>query len=133
LGDGELPAARLFVQRAKDGRNAPHPLQPDEVAALKALWKAEGRLASGPVFASERRRPFSRDGANKLIERLGKRAGIAWRVFPHALRHTAGYELVNNGVNLRVIQAWLGHKSIQSTMAYTALDERQFDGISWRA
>jgi len=34
---------------------------------------------------------------------------------------------------LRVIQAWLGHKSFQSTMINTALDERQFDGISWRA
>jgi len=131
--DVKLPAARLFVQRAKDGRNAPHPMQLDEVTALKALWKAEGKPGSGPVFASERRKPFSRDGVNKLIERLGERAGIAWRVFPHALRHTAGYELVNNGVNLRVIQAWLGHKSIQSTMVYTALDERQFDGISWRA
>ena len=96
MGDGELPAARLFVQRAKDGRNAPHPLQPDEVAALKALWKAEGKPASGPVFASERLRPFSRDGINKLVERLrpfsrdginklverlGRRAGIAWGSF----------------------------------------------------
>jgi len=108
-------------------------MQADEVAALKALWKAEGKPEAGPVFASERLKPFSRNGINKLIERLGQRAGIAWRVFPHALRHTAGYELVNNGVNLRVIQAWLGHKSFQSTMAYTALDERQLDGISWRA
>ena len=131
--DVKLPAARLFVQRAKHGRNAPHPMQADEVAALKALWKAEGRPEAGPVFASERRKPFSRDGVNKLIERLGERAGIAWRVFPHALRHTCGFELANNGANLRLIQGWLGHRSIQSTMIYAALDEHQFDGITWRA
>jgi type 1 fimbriae regulatory protein FimE len=131
--DVKLAAAQLFVQRAKDGRNAPHPMAPDEVKAVRELWKAEGRPESGPVFATERHGAFSRDGVNKLVERIGKRAGIPWRVFPHSLRHTTGYEMVNNGVDIRKIQAWLGHKQIASTVIYSELDERRFAGITWRA
>jgi integrase len=143
--DVKLTAARLFVQRSKDGRNAPHPMQDDEVEAVKAHWKKEGKPDAGPVFRTERTDakgqylPFSRDGINKLIERLGQKAGIPWRVFPHSLRHTCGFEMVNikdeegrSVNNLRTIQAWLGHKSILSTQVYTALDETAFSGVTWR-
>jgi site-specific recombinase XerD len=37
------------------------------------------------------------------------------------LRHAAGYGLINDGVDLRLVQDFLGHKDIKMTAHYTAL------------
>lgn len=40
---------------------------------------------------------------------------------PHTLRHTCASRLVQKGVSLKVVQEWMGHKSIQMTMRYAHL------------
>jgi type 1 fimbriae regulatory protein FimB len=47
-------------------------------------------------------------------------------IHPHMLRHSCGYALVNKGTDIRIIQGYLGHRSISSTVRYTALDSRRF-------
>ena len=42
-----------------------------------------------------------------------------------------GYKLINDGVDIRTVQQYLGHASINSTVIYTKLDSRRFDGL-WR-
>ena len=37
---------------------------------------------------------------------------------PHALRHAAGYSLINNDVDVRLVQEFLGHKTPAMTMQY---------------
>jgi type 1 fimbriae regulatory protein FimB len=37
------------------------------------------------------------------------------------LRHSCGYDMVNRGVEIRVMQQWLGHKDIHMTVKYTEL------------
>jgi site-specific recombinase XerD len=53
-----------------------------------------------------------------LLARLATRAGIDKRVTPHQLRHTCAVELVNEGVPVNVISAWLGHASSGVTSRY---------------
>ena len=40
---------------------------------------------------------------------------------PHALRHAAGYFLINNNGDVRLVQEHLGHKTPAMTMHYTAV------------
>lgn len=40
---------------------------------------------------------------------------------PHCLRHTCASRLVQRGVDIRVVQEWLGHSSIQTTMRYAKI------------
>jgi site-specific recombinase XerD len=47
------------------------------------------------------------------------------------LRHACGYALANKGHDTRAIQGWLGHRSITSTAAYTALAPNRFKDF-WR-
>ena len=89
------------------------------------------RPNSPHVFATERGGPFSTDAVNRLIKRIGARAGLPFPVHVHMLRHACGYKLANDGHDTRAIQDWLGHRSIQHTARYTELSQQRFKDF-WR-
>ncbi len=47
-------------------------------------------------------------------------------MYSHMLRHACGFKLANDGHDTRAIQAYLGHRSIMSTVRYTALTPNRF-------
>jgi integrase len=53
-------------------------------------------------------------------------------VHAHMLRHACGYALANAGHDTRVLQDWLGHRSIQHTFRYTELSPTRFKDF-WRS
>jgi site-specific recombinase XerD len=81
------------------------------------------------LFLSERRAPFSIDGAQKLIERLGEAARLPFPIHAHMLRHSAGYALAGRGVDTRTLQAFMGHRSIANTVIYTAVADKRLRHI----
>ena len=119
--------ACLHVRRVKNGMPSVHPLQGDEMRALRAL-----KRESSFVFVSERGTPFTRAGFAKMIARAGQEAGFKFGVHPHMLRHACGYALANRGHDTRALQAYLGHKNIQHTVRYTELSPTRFKDF-WRA
>jgi integrase len=84
--------AALHVRRLKNGKPATHPLRGDEICALRELQRQFPESAF--VFATERGGPFTADAANRLIKRIGERAGFPFPgTRPHAtarLRLCAG-------------------------------------------
>ena len=118
--------AVLHVRRVKNGMPSVHPLQGDEMRALRAL-KRESTF----VFVSERGTPFTRAGFAKMVARLGQEAKFKFGVHPHMLRHACGYALANRGHDTRALQAYLGHKNIQHTVRYTELSPTRFKDF-WR-
>jgi integrase len=64
----------LHVRRAKNERPGVHPLRGDEVRALRQLRRQSPDSAF--VFATERGGPFTPDAINRLIKRIGERAGF---------------------------------------------------------
>jgi type 1 fimbriae regulatory protein FimB/type 1 fimbriae regulatory protein FimE len=118
--------ACLHVRRVKNGMPSVHPLQGDEMRALRAL-KRESTF----VFVSERGTPFTRAGFAKMVARLGQEAKFKFGLHPHMLRHACGYALANRGHDTRALQAYLGHKSIQHTVRYTELSPTRFKDF-WR-
>jgi site-specific recombinase XerD len=94
--------------------------------------RALRREAQSPfVFVSERNAPFSVAGFAKLIERAGIQARLPFKAHPHMLRHACGFALANRGTDTRTLQAYLGHRSITSTVIYTELAPGRFKNI-WR-
>ena len=122
-------SASLHVRRAKNGKPSVHPLRGDEIRALRQLRRQFPE--SGFVFATERGGPFTPDAVNRLIKRIGERAGFDFMVHAHMLRHGCGYALANAGHDTRAIQDWLGHRSIQHTVRYTELAPDRFKNF-WR-
>lgn len=61
-----------------------------------------------------------------LITRAKKRAGITnEQLTPHSLRHKFGSDLVEEGVDIRVVQELMMHATLSSTEIYTAVSERR--------
>jgi integrase len=88
------------------------------------------QLDSDFVFATQRGGTFTPDAIDRLIKRVGARAGFAFPMHAHMLRH-ACYALANAGHDTRRIQEWLGHKSIPHTTRYTQLSAPPFKDF-WR-
>jgi site-specific recombinase XerD len=62
------------------------------------------------------------------MRRLVKQLGFRKRVSIHTLRHSYATHLLEAGVSLRLIQQFLGHRSLQTTMIYlhlTSLGQEQ--------
>jgi len=79
-------------------------MQGDEIRALRRLQRSS-KAPTPYVFASERGGPMSAKSFGTLFARLGERAGMAFSVFPHMLRHPCGYALANAGHDTRALQA----------------------------
>jgi integrase len=125
----ELAAGRLHVRRSKRGTPSVHPIQGDEIRALRRLQREQ---PPGPhVFTSERGGPMTPKSFHGLIERLGKRVDMPFPIHPHMLRHACGFALANAGHDTRALQAWLGHRNIQHTVRYTELAPDRFKAF-WR-
>jgi type 1 fimbriae regulatory protein FimB/type 1 fimbriae regulatory protein FimE len=112
---GRSPA--LHVRRKKNGKPAVHPIRGDELRMLRELQRnTEGAF----VFQTERGGPFTADAVNRLVKRIGERAGFPFQVHAHMLRHACGYAMANAGHDTR------GHRAIQHTARYTELSPIRF-------
>jgi len=124
----DLKAATIHIRRAKNGTPGIHGLQGDELRLIRALMRENGTHCRY-LFISERGTPLSIDGAQKLIERLGKAARLPFPIHIHMLRHSAGYALAGRGVDTRTLQAFMGHRSISNTVIYTAVADKRLRNI----
>jgi site-specific recombinase XerD len=134
LRDINVDTKILHVNRLKDSDSGSHELVDEEPKAVRA-WLAERAkigTTADTFFVSERRKPMARTAIFEMIKKIAKAAGLeAAQVHPHMLRHSTGFFLINNGVGVRTIQDFLGHKAITSTVRYTKLDSKRFKGI-WK-
>lgn len=123
----DLEQSRLWVVRLKGGLSVEHPIEGDELRAIRR-WLAQRDDALPWLFVSERKQPMTRQSVNYLIGAIGLRAGLG-RIHPHMLRHSCGFALANRGYDLRLIQDYLGHRDPRHTAHYTRTAARRFDGI----
>jgi type 1 fimbriae regulatory protein FimB/type 1 fimbriae regulatory protein FimE len=128
--DFDLTTGKVHIRRAKGGQPSVHPIGGKEMRAMRKLQR-ETHGASPYVFVSERGSPLSVAGYQRMIARAGKAASFSFLVHSHMLRHSTGYKLANDGHDTRAIQHYLGHRSIASTVRYTALAPDRFKGF-WK-
>jgi type 1 fimbriae regulatory protein FimB len=124
-----LKQARVWVKRGKNSLDTEQPIEGDELRAIKRYLTA--RTDKLPwLFVSERGQPLTRQAVNYIIAQVGKRARLG-DVWPHMLRHSAGYALSNRGHDFRLLQDFMGHRDPRHTARYTRTASRRFEGL-WR-
>src|SRR6056297_3431497 len=75
-----------------------------------------------PLFRGVRGGALNPRGVQKVIEATRNQLGLPATATPHAMRHSFATHLLNAGGDLRAIQELLGHASLSTTQAYTAVD-----------
>ena len=112
----------LVTIHGKGGKRRQCPLWPRTEVVLAQL--VQGRAASDAVFLSRQRRPYTRFGVYRLVERCAARVPpLAGRkITPHVIRHSSACHLLRAGVDLNTIRAWLGHASLDTTNIYAEID-----------
>lgn len=65
--------------------------------------------------------PIQVSGIRRIINKIGRRAGISQRVYPHLLRHTFATSAVNRGMDITAIQLLMGHEDVATTQIYATL------------
>jgi len=102
------------------------PLWNSTIEQLRRL--AGQRPAEATLFLNRRGEPFTRYGIHTLVERYVAtlRASLpslhGRRISPHVIRHTTATHLLQAGVDINTIRAWLGHVSLDTTNIYVEID-----------
>jgi site-specific recombinase XerD len=122
---GDIDAARMVVHvhRGKGSKDRSVPLPPRTLAVLRQYWvthrhplwlfPATGRDHAEAHSAAE---PMARSSVHGAMKRVVQELGFRKRITIHTLRHCYATHLLEAGVNLRLIQQYLGHSSLQATM-----------------
>lgn len=108
------------------------PLWMQTATLLQQLLKDEGieKKPNSPVFLSRNRRSLTRFGIYKIVRRhtrhlFAKGSKDKSRcISPHIFRHTTAVHLLEAGVEVNVIRAWLGHVSLDTTNRYAEINMR---------
>ena len=126
----DIDSARLMihVRHGKGAKDRYVPLPQRTLQLLRQYWvthrnplllfPAEGRDHIDLAQATE---PMSKSSVQQAFHAALKASGNNKRASVHTLRHSWATHLLEAGVNLRLIQEWLGHSSPATTSVYTHL------------
>jgi len=126
----DIDSARMMihVRHGKGAKDRYVPLPERTLQLLRQYWKqhrnpallfpAAGRDQINLAKSTE---PMSRCSVQDAFRAALKESGNNKRASVHTLRHSWATHLLEAGVNLRLIQEWLGHNSPATTSVYTHL------------
>lgn len=120
--DDFLLTESVFRVKGKGGRGRLAYVVDDRTIAIqKQHMEARGQLSSESpaLFLNAGGQRLSTQGIANIIAQFRRDAGIERHITPHMLRHTVATLLLRNGMDIRVVQEFLGHASIATTQRYT--------------
>jgi integrase/recombinase XerD len=85
---------------------------------LYLLLRESVEMESPYVFITKFHKPISTQTVRNLIEKYAKLAGFSKKITPHIFRHSFASLLLEEGVDIKYIQDFLGHSSISTTQIY---------------
>lgn len=130
VGDLDAERGLVHVHRGKGAKDRYVPLPSSTLCWLRCYWlthrhsrllfPADGRNHKGMSTAKN---PMPTSTVQKVMKKIVDGIDFGKKVSIHTLRHSYATHLLEAGVSLRVIQQYLGHSSLQTTMVYLHLTE----------
>lgn len=127
VGDIDSDQNIIRVVQSKGRKDRHVMLPPDVLDLLRQWWKERPTCHDGDVAPLERWlfpgrspwRPLTTRQFGRLFQQTAEAAGIRKPVTLHTLRHSFATHLLEAGVDIRKIQALLGHDKLETTARYT--------------
>jgi integrase/recombinase XerD len=129
LKAGDIDSAQMIIRIVQSkGRKDRHVMLPPELlGSLRQWWKARPTRFDADVPVSERwlfpgpgeGRHLTTRQLSRLFHESAAAAGITKRISLHSLRHSFATDLLEKGIDIRYIQALLGHSKLDTTARYT--------------
>jgi len=121
VGDIDGQRKMLHLHQAKGNKDRYVPIPDACLMMLRHYW----RLHRNPVWLfpaqHENTQPMHESGLQKAFRAAVRESGVQKKATVHTLRHSYATHLLEAGVNLRIIQGYLGHASPATTAIYTHL------------
>ena len=131
--DAPLPATLRIIGKGGKERIVPVlPAARDAVDAYLALCPFPLE-PDAPLFRGVKGGALNQRAIQKVMEQARLQLGLPASATPHALRHSFATHLLTAGGDLRAIQELLGHASLSTTQAYTAVDTARLMEVYARA
>ncbi len=119
IGKGKHPRTVYFSERALEWLKKYLKSRSDNDKALFTHFRtkmvSEGRLTARSV--------------ERIVKKYTTLANIPYFTTPHTLRHSMATDLLNKGVDIRIIQEFLGHRNISTTQIYTHVTNKRLGDI----
>ena len=112
-----------FSVRGKGGKIRVVFLSDRAKGAISNYLEKRGSIDNDKLF------PVTPRSIQRMIKKYAIAAGIAKKVTPHVLRHAFATDLLQNGADLRSVQAMLGHANISTTQIYTHFTDKQLEEV----
>jgi integrase/recombinase XerD len=124
----------FLIVMGKGSKERAVPMGELAIAAIKHyLAGARQTLLNGTdsdlLFISSKRRGITRQMFWERIKFYTVQAGIGKNISPHTVRHSFATHLLDNGADLRAVQAMLGHSDISTTQIYTHVSRQRLKQI----
>lgn len=130
VGDIDAERGLVHIHRGKGAKDRYVPIPSSTLTWLREYWlthrhprllfPAEGRDHKQAPTAKN---PMAKSTVQKPMKQIVDEIGFGKKICIHTLRHSYATHLLEAGVSLKVIQKYLGHSSLQTTMIYLHLTE----------
>ncbi|MFK7938586.1 MAG: tyrosine recombinase XerC [Roseovarius sp.] len=131
----DLPIGQALRIMGKGGKERLVPVIPAARDAVEAYLRLcpYDMTPDTPLFLGVRGGKLSPRIIQKVVAQTRMQLGLPSSATPHAMRHSFATHLLNAGGDLRAIQELLGHASLSTTQAYTAVDTARLLEVYQRA
>jgi integrase/recombinase XerD len=122
----------VFRVKGKGGRDRLAVVVDEETVRVQREYleaRTQIETRSPALFLNPSGKRLTTQGIANVITQLREKAGIERHVTPHMLRHTVATLLLRNGVDIRIVQEFLGHASIATTQRYTHVTKEHLRGV----
>lgn len=119
----------IHIRGAKQGKDRFVLLSPQMLTALRHYWR-ELRPPGPHLFPSRTGQPIHIDVMRRVLKATLETVKLSKRVTLHSFRHGFATHLLEDGADIRVIQALLGHSALTTTAHYTRVGTKNFDKVT---
>jgi site-specific recombinase XerD len=127
IKDIDSARKQIRITQGKGNKDRYTLLSPKTLELLRTYFKEYKPKVF--LFEGTEGGPYSARSVQAFFKESCKKAGIRKKTTVHTLRHSFATHLLENGTDLRYIQALLGHESPKTTEIYTHITTKGFDSI----